>query len=229
MQELWRVAASASIVAILASSAFADFSGPVVSVLDGDTIEVLHNKRPERIRLSGIDCPENGQAYGKKAKQAAASLVFGKEVTLQTYGKDKYGRTIADVLLADGSNVNHSLVKDGWCWWYRKYAPRNTELEELEKSARDEKNGLWQDPAPIPPWVYRKARRGHALDLSDIVPLESGVGESVSSRGPLSWEQSGKTWPHRLLHPIPLSEIARVVSITGQTVQTTARLHREIE
>jgi endonuclease YncB( thermonuclease family) len=36
----------------------ADFTGPVVSVLDGDTIEVLHNQRPERIRLNSIDCPE---------------------------------------------------------------------------------------------------------------------------------------------------------------------------
>jgi micrococcal nuclease len=36
----------------------ADFTGPVVSVLDGDTIEVLHNGHAERIRLSGIDCPE---------------------------------------------------------------------------------------------------------------------------------------------------------------------------
>jgi len=34
-----------------------DFTAPVVSVLDGDTIEVLHHQRPERIRLSGIDCP----------------------------------------------------------------------------------------------------------------------------------------------------------------------------
>ena len=40
----------------------ADFSGPVDGVLDGDTIEVLHNQQPERIRLSGIDCPEKGQA-----------------------------------------------------------------------------------------------------------------------------------------------------------------------
>jgi endonuclease YncB( thermonuclease family) len=31
-----------------------DFTGPVVSVLDGDTIEVLYNHRPERIRLSGM-------------------------------------------------------------------------------------------------------------------------------------------------------------------------------
>jgi hypothetical protein len=64
----------------------------------------------------------------RKAKQAASQLVFGEEVTLETHGKDKYGRTIADVLLPDGTNVNHSLVKDGWCWWYRKYAPRDTVL-----------------------------------------------------------------------------------------------------
>jgi micrococcal nuclease len=34
----------------------ADFTSPVVSVLDGDTIEVLHNQHPERIRLNAIDC-----------------------------------------------------------------------------------------------------------------------------------------------------------------------------
>jgi len=39
--------------------------------------------------------------------------VFGKEVTLQTFAKNKYRRTLADVLLADGTNVNHELVKDG--------------------------------------------------------------------------------------------------------------------
>ena len=54
----------------------ADFSIHVVSVLDGDTIEVLYNNRAERIRLSGIDCPEKGQAYGKRAKQAESELVF---------------------------------------------------------------------------------------------------------------------------------------------------------
>ena len=40
---------------------------PVVSALDGDTIDVLHNQRPVRIRLNGIDCPEKGQAYGNNA------------------------------------------------------------------------------------------------------------------------------------------------------------------
>jgi endonuclease YncB( thermonuclease family) len=131
----------------------------VTAVSDGDTIEVLHNQRPERIRLSGIDCPEKGQAYGHKAKEATSSLVFGKEVTLQTHGKDKYGRTIAEVLLQDGTNVNHTLVKDGWCWWYRKYAPGDAELEKLEMEARKAKKGLWADQEPVPPWEWRQRRQ----------------------------------------------------------------------
>ncbi len=40
----------------------------------------------------------------------------------------------------------------GWCWWYRKYAPGDTELERLGKEARDAKKGLWADPQPVPPW-----------------------------------------------------------------------------
>jgi micrococcal nuclease len=106
--------------------------------------------------------------------QSASELVFGKDVTLQTHGHDKYGRTIADVLLPEGTNVNHTLVKEGWCWWYRKkYAPGDAVLEELEKAAREAKKGLWADRQPVPPWVYRKARRGQALDLSDMEPLDT--------------------------------------------------------
>jgi len=47
-------------------SSFAEFTGLVVSVLDGDTLEVLHNQYHERIRMSGIDCPEKGPAYGQR-------------------------------------------------------------------------------------------------------------------------------------------------------------------
>lgn len=51
-------------------------AGPVVSVLDEDTLEVLHNNLHERIRLNGIDFPEKGQAYGKRA---ASELVYVKD------------------------------------------------------------------------------------------------------------------------------------------------------
>ena len=103
---------------LCAPLATADFSGSVVSVLDGDTIEVLHNQHPERIRLNGIDCPEKGQPYSLLAEHAAADLVFRKQVTLQTHGLDEYGSTIGDVILPDGTNLNRELVKDGWCWWW---------------------------------------------------------------------------------------------------------------
>ena len=52
--------------------------GKVVGLLDGDTIEDLHNTHLERVRLSGIDCPEQGHAYGNNAKRATSALVFGE-------------------------------------------------------------------------------------------------------------------------------------------------------
>lgn len=58
---------------LLLSSPAGAIVGNVVSVLDGDTIEVLHNRLPTRIRLNGIDCPEKGQAYGNKAKHCVVS------------------------------------------------------------------------------------------------------------------------------------------------------------
>jgi endonuclease YncB( thermonuclease family) len=135
-----------------------DITGPVIRILDGDTLEVLHDQHPERIRLSGIDCPEKGQAYGQKAKHAAADLAFGKDITVRTSGHDKYQRTIGEVILPDGMHLNQELVKQGWCWWYRKYAPGDTVLEGLETEAREAKKGLWADPQPVPPWEWRRRK-----------------------------------------------------------------------
>jgi endonuclease YncB( thermonuclease family) len=140
----------------IVSLAQADFSGTVVGVLDGDTIEVLHDGVAERIRLQGIDCPEKRQAFGQKAKQATSDLAFGKQVSIVTHGLDKYGRTIGDVIIPDGKKLNYELVRQGWCWWYRKYDPDNAELARLEADARKARIGLWTDPSPIPPWEWRR-------------------------------------------------------------------------
>jgi endonuclease YncB( thermonuclease family) len=61
--------------------------------------------------------------------------------------------------LPDGPNVNHTLVKDGWCWWYQKYAAGDTVLEGLKQDAREAKKGLWADPQPVPPWEWGKWKR----------------------------------------------------------------------
>src|SRR4029078_7498551 len=146
---------------LTSTSAIAEsVTAKVVAIVDGDTIEVLHDNHSERIRLNGIDCPERGQAYGTKAKQATSELVFGKEVTLETHGLDRYGRTIADVSLPEGINLNLELVRNGWCWWYPKYAPDNVVLSELQRRARRSGVGLWADPDPMPPWLYRRLHSG---------------------------------------------------------------------
>jgi micrococcal nuclease len=142
------------------SEAFADFSGHVISVLDGDTIEVLHNQHPERIRLSGIDCPEKGQSFGTRSKQATSALVFEKEVTVQTHEKDRHKRILGDVILLDGTNLNQELVKQGWCWWDQKAAPTDSMLKSFEQEAREARRGLWAELDPIPPWLFRRLRSG---------------------------------------------------------------------
>jgi endonuclease YncB( thermonuclease family) len=133
-----------------------DFQAKVIHIADGDTITVLNEATQKiKIRLNGIDCPEKAQAYGNKATRFTKKLVHGKMVTIQAYDQDQYGRTIGDVILEDGRNLNHELVKAGYAWWYRKYAPGNTVLEKLETEAREAKAGLWSGSQPIPPWDFR--------------------------------------------------------------------------
>ena len=77
-------------------------------------------------------------------------------------GYDKYKRTLGDVLLPDGMNLNRELVKQGWCWWYRKYAPGDTVLEGLETEARTQHREVWAAESPMPPWEWRAQRRDAA-------------------------------------------------------------------
>lgn len=159
MKHTWSLALLL-LVCLPSFSVASDFSGRVVAVLDGDTIEVLHNRTTTRIRLAGIDCPEKKQPFGQRAKQATSALSFGQHVTVHSAGKDRYGRTVGTVELPNETNLNYELVRQGWCWWFRKYSPSDTELESLERAARQAQKGLWIDPKPVPPWEYRKAKRG---------------------------------------------------------------------
>src|SRR5438132_401748 len=102
-----------SLVLLFPTVALADFSGRVVGVTDGDTIKVMHKGKEEKIRLYGIDCPEKGQPYGTKAKQFTSEMAFGKTVTVHVTDTDRYGRTVADVILPDGCILNLEFVSSG--------------------------------------------------------------------------------------------------------------------
>lgn len=139
------------------SSAFA-FSGKLVKVLDGDTVEVLHNGRAERIRLNGIDTPEKGQPFGNKAKQFVLDVAAGETVKVNATDRDRYGRTIGEIILPGNQSLNRLLVKEGYAWWYRQYSDDQS-LGKLEKMAQAEGKGLWAGADPIPPWEWRKGKR----------------------------------------------------------------------
>ena len=42
------------------------FNAQVVSVTDGDTVNVMHNGARERVILYGVDCPELARIMGRK-------------------------------------------------------------------------------------------------------------------------------------------------------------------
>lgn len=133
------------------NSAHAD---KVIGITDGDTFTLLRDKTTIKVRLAEIDCPERKQPFGSRAKQALSDKIFGKEVKLEGEKKDRYGRTIATVVL-DDRNINLEMVKDGFAWQYKQYS-KSKEFEEAEKEARDNKIGLWVDADPVPPWEFRK-------------------------------------------------------------------------
>lgn len=97
-------------------------TGRCVGVHDGDSITVLVAGNVQlKVRLEGIDAPELKQPFSQQSKEALSGLVFGKALTLQVTGKDRYGRTLA-VVMVEGVNVNLEMVRRGLAWRYDKYS-----------------------------------------------------------------------------------------------------------
>lgn len=132
----------------------AEFTGSVIRVLDGDTIEVLQGQNPVRVRLANIDAPEKKQPFGRWSAEQLKTLVAGKQVTVTYTQKDRYGRVLG-LVETTYSNVNRSQVISGAAWVYDQY---NTDglLPALQEEARTQKRGLWADSAPVAPWEWRQ-------------------------------------------------------------------------
>jgi endonuclease YncB( thermonuclease family) len=77
-------------------------------------------------------------------------------VTVRVRDIDRYKRTVAEIVLPDGRNLNQELVRAGLAWWYRQYARKEMVLRDLEQRARAAKRGLWSDPNPVAPWEWRR-------------------------------------------------------------------------
>lgn len=131
-------------------------SALVNAVSDGDTVRAtLAGGKTERIRLWGIDAPEDSQAFGKESGAALRERVLNKKIEVEEKDRDRYGRLVA-ILYIDGKDVNLEMIKLGLAWWYRQFAPDRVDYREAELEARRTKAGLWKDPNPTPPWDFRR-------------------------------------------------------------------------
>ena len=140
----------------------AELAGLVVGVSDGDTITVLVDKTPHKIRLAGIDAPESRQAFGQASKQHLSALVYKKPVTVLWENKDRFGRTIGKVMV-DGTDACLEQIKAGLAWHYKRYASEQSAQDRAdyaaaEDKAKRERSGLWADANPTAPWDWRREK-----------------------------------------------------------------------
>ena len=158
-----------------AGEAARSIGGTVRRVLDGDTVIVQTSPRTRlRCRLLGIDAPEvthrrrgggmtPGQPYGPEAKRALEQWALRRAVTAEVHGRDRYRRSLC-ILFAGGRNLNLDLVREGYAWadpsgWSSAPPTLRREVEAAAREARQARRGLWADPNPEPPWVFRRRMR----------------------------------------------------------------------
>ncbi|GAA3962419.1 hypothetical protein GCM10022407_06590 [Hymenobacter antarcticus] len=124
----------------------------VVRVIDGDTYVLLSGATTYRLRLLGVDAPEQGQPFGVQATDSVARLLApGRVVLVTRAGRDLYGRTLGAVRMpiATGATAGRAVPLDsllvvcGWAWAFdpkRKVAGRAQQQLAAQRAGR----GLWK-------------------------------------------------------------------------------------
>jgi endonuclease YncB( thermonuclease family) len=149
---------------VASPAAGADFiNGTVTRISDGDTLhlEIDDDVNWVEIRVYGVDCPESAwpgrwkeQAGAKEAKAFASKMLKGKSATVRLKGESTYDRAVGEVFRG-GYSLSRELLRQGLCWWNKKYAPNDLDLRALQSAAKSAKKGIWAVPTPTPPWKHR--------------------------------------------------------------------------
>jgi micrococcal nuclease len=165
------------VVLSLATPAFAH---QVIGISDGDTLTLLVDRKPLKIRLANVDAPEKKQAFGERSKQSLSDLCFGKDATYKVQDIDRYGRTVAVVTCA-GVQVNRAQVERGMAWVYAKYN-KDRALPAVQTQAKLKRVGLWADKSPVPPWEFRHPTKTAANDATCHVGPRGGRYQVVNGQ-----------------------------------------------
>jgi len=108
-------------------------SGKVISVIDGNIIEILTDDGDKLlIKLSEVDSPELGQEFGEEALAYTSKFCLNKIVEIDVVGKDRKGIRLGIVRLRSGKQLNTSLLKSGLAW-YSHHWPLFTPCNKLVK------------------------------------------------------------------------------------------------
>jgi endonuclease YncB( thermonuclease family) len=145
------------IILLLPVLSFAQrFRVKVTRVVDGDTFTAINRDDLQlRFRLYGIDAPEKRQAFSNVSKKTLEAIIHNKTVIVEVLSTDNWGRHIAKVSTQSVKDVGAKMLERGVAWHYKQY-DNSEEYSEMEKKARKNKIGLWVDPKPTPPWLWRK-------------------------------------------------------------------------
>lgn len=141
-----------------ADSADKAYSALCIEVTDGDTVKVkTTDGEIRKIRLYGIDSPEQGQIFGKIAKKELEDMIFLQDVEVYPHETDKYGRTAA-LVTVNGKTVQKKLLQAGLAWVYPQYCniPLCGEFYRIQEQAREKKKGIWEFEQSASPWEWRK-------------------------------------------------------------------------
>jgi endonuclease YncB( thermonuclease family) len=136
-------------------------SATVLRIADGDSLLVQQGSRQIQVRLACIDAPELQQApWGAMARSYLETrLPPGRQVQLRPVDRDRYGRTVAEVI--SEINIGLAMVEDGQAFVERRHLNGCDALEYLEAEARAARHryGIWQQPGGISrPWQVRQRR-----------------------------------------------------------------------
>lgn len=114
----------------------------VSRVIDGDTLELEDGRQ---VRLLGINTPEVNEFLYKEATDYLKQLLADKQIALESFGQDKYGRTLGYVY-ADDELVNLGMIKAGLA---HKYLFSDDdkfykEFRDAEEVAKEKQLGIWK-------------------------------------------------------------------------------------
>ena len=149
-------ALAAAAVAIRKSNDAPRLRGTVVHVVDGDTLDVrVTSSRRERIRVLGIDTPEQGECFFARASRAARRLALGQSVVLETDAtqarRDAYGRLLAYVRLPHGRDLGRELLAAGLArvYVYERPFERVDAYRDAERAGRAAAASIWRRCADL--------------------------------------------------------------------------------